>query len=598
MSPVDTASRNLNLAEAPPAAFGRLSRLVFGAKALGLQARRAAVDLGAGLRRHDRASAEGFPILLGEARTPLWGDADPGEQALQAGKVENLRRAARALDGIAVPADALFSFWRQVGRASPGRGYVRGRMLQEGCLIPSVGGGLCQLSNALYDVALQSGCLIVERHPHSRIVPGSTAAVGRDATVAWNYVDLRFRPRQAIRLEARLTADALVMRVWGAQARAPGVTQTEPSALGLGLGGHGGLARSCASCDQVDCHRHEPGPPPTAAPADRAAFLLDESWPEFHALVAEAARASDVLAVPVAQGRAGGARRAWPRVGAVEVRSAPITAARRSLAMRGARTGAASRAAELAGAERLAAALDRFAPPEARRLVVAQSLLPYLWRDGRLGGREVTVLMTRLPLAVLQARLDAAFAAHPERASLGDFRADPELAQWEALALDHARELVSPHQAVLDLFPQKARALAWRLPPAAPRVPPAPGRRRIVFPGPTVARKGAYELRDAARALDLEVVLLGAELEGPGFWAGVRTVTPASGEAWLDGVCAVVQPALVEHAPRRLLSALAAGVPVVATPACGLAGYPGLTLVGEGDGPGLETALARLIDGA
>jgi glycosyltransferase involved in cell wall biosynthesis len=108
--------------------------------------------------------------------------------------------------------------------------------------------------------------------------------------------------------------------------------------------------------------------------------------------------------------------------------------------------------------------------------------------------------------------------------------------------------------------------------------------------GPTIARKGAYEVREAARALDLEVVLPGSELEGPDFWRGVRTRS-ASASNWLDGVAAVVQPALLEDAPRKLLFALANGVPVIATRAGGLPEQDGLTLV-DGDGPSLVEALA------
>jgi hypothetical protein len=62
------------------------------------------------------------------------------------------------------------------------------------------------------DAALQAGCDIVERHGHSRIVPGSAAGHGQDATVAWNYVDLRFAsPDRALRLGAVVTADDLVV---------------------------------------------------------------------------------------------------------------------------------------------------------------------------------------------------------------------------------------------------------------------------------------------------------------------------------------------------------------------------------------------------
>ena len=94
-----------------------------------------------------------------------------------------------------VPAGETFSFWKQVGRATRRRGFVAGRELREGCLVANIGGGLCQLSNALYEAALAAGFEIVERHAHSRRVPGSRAALQRDATVFWNYVDLRFRAR-------------------------------------------------------------------------------------------------------------------------------------------------------------------------------------------------------------------------------------------------------------------------------------------------------------------------------------------------------------------------------------------------------------------
>jgi glycosyltransferase involved in cell wall biosynthesis len=48
----------------------------------------------------------------------------------------------------------------------------------------------------------------------------------------------------------------------------------------------------------------------------------------------------------------------------------------------------------------------------------------------------------------------------------------------------------------------------------------------------------------------------------------VRLAAPEA--HWLDGADLVVFPAFVESQPRRLLAALASGVPVIATPACGL----------------------------
>lgn len=91
--------------------------------------------------------------VLAEIRSPLYAPADVAERELQLGKVENLRVAARSLDGIRVPKGAIFSFWRQVGRPTKARGYVVGRELRQGCLIPTVAGGICQLSNSLYQMA-------------------------------------------------------------------------------------------------------------------------------------------------------------------------------------------------------------------------------------------------------------------------------------------------------------------------------------------------------------------------------------------------------------------------------------------------------------
>lgn len=189
-----------------------LSTTVFAAKMAVFQVRRGLVDLVAAPPRLERAVVD-FPETVAEARSPLVSPEYSGRPEHQAGKIANLRVACAALDGLRLPPGAVFSFWRHVGRPTRARGYVEGRMLQGGSLSPAVGGGLCQLSTALYEIALQANLTILERHAHSRIVPGPNAArAGRDATVAWNYVDLRFAsPDRALRLGAVVTADDLVV---------------------------------------------------------------------------------------------------------------------------------------------------------------------------------------------------------------------------------------------------------------------------------------------------------------------------------------------------------------------------------------------------
>ena len=137
-----------------------------------------------------------------------------------------------------------------------------------------------------------------------------------------------------------------------------------------------------------------------------------------------------------------------------------------------------------------------------------------------------SVLMTRPPMHALQARLDAAFATHPDRATLADVRANPDLVQWEAEALAQAEAVATPHSEIAALFPGRAVHLDWCLPSPVISTREGTPPWRIAFPGPTLARKGAYEVRAAARSLGLEVLLLGADLEGSSFWDGVRTSRP------------------------------------------------------------------------
>jgi glycosyltransferase involved in cell wall biosynthesis len=63
----------------------------------------------------------------------------------------------------------------------------------------------------------------------------------------------------------------------------------------------------------------------------------------------------------------------------------------------------------------------------------------------------------------------------------------------------------------------------------------------------------------------------------------------------LHNVDIVVQPALAEEQPRRLLETLSRGVPVVATEACGIAPQSGLFLVPFGNAEALQKAVEKAL---
>lgn len=120
------------------------------------------------------------------------GDSDP---QLQENKVTNLKIACPTIDGILINPGETFSFWRQVGEATAEKGYLEGMQLSRGEVVRGVGGGLCQLANLLYWMALHSPLEVVERHHHS-FDPfpdeNRTLPFGSGAGVFYNYIDLRF----------------------------------------------------------------------------------------------------------------------------------------------------------------------------------------------------------------------------------------------------------------------------------------------------------------------------------------------------------------------------------------------------------------------
>ena len=539
-----------------------LSNVLYRAKVFGLQGKRLGEDIVAKPRRF--AKTETLPPgVLAEVRSKLWREEDPRERGNEQGKVQNLRVAARSLDRLQIPAGQTFSFWKHVGRTTAAKGYVFGRQIQEGCLIPARGGGICQLTNSLYEAALNAGFVIVERHPHSRKVPGAPTNKP-DATVAWNHVDLRFSPKQNVVLRVFLTRDELVVQFLGEQ-------KVHRTPLPLIQSQAAATANSCATCGTSDCFRSVP----VAIVTSRRAILVDAVWPEYAEYLQREIQTDDLLLLPVDPRRVDRPNYRWPVDKTSDVYAATLQTLIRAWRSRKlAKEGPARRKAALEADEALAKAYARHLGKDVGWLIVYQQFLPFLYRDGHLGGRRCDVFMTRLPIFELQKRLDTAASKSPERKSLSDFRADNALARWEEEALAQAERIITPHTEIAALFPDRAVLLPWSMPPAKPVKPG----NAIAFPGPAIARKGSEVVRDLARALDIPVVLAGSDLEPPGFWDGVDQRRVAIGEFWLDGVACVVQPAVMEDQPRKLLQALACGVPVVATKECGMPPREGLVV--------------------
>lgn len=155
---------------------------------------------------------------LAEVRAPM--SRLGGHPTLERGKRRNVALAATAIDGLILGAGAAFSFWRSVGPLTAGRGFVAGMELASGCAVPAIGGGVCLLSNALYQLAARAGWRILERHGHSAAVADVAAL---DATVAFPHVDLRFAATAPAVISAEVRGDVLVVAAWSEQPAAEAV---------------------------------------------------------------------------------------------------------------------------------------------------------------------------------------------------------------------------------------------------------------------------------------------------------------------------------------------------------------------------------------
>lgn len=559
----------------------RVSSAIFMAKAAMLRATRSVSDLRQPVRRLGHASKRHYPELLAECRSPLWTVESQVENTLQFGKVQNLRKACHQLNHLEAPAGETFSFWKQVGKAKTAAGYAPGRELRQGCLIPSIGGGLCQLSNSLYDLALQIRCEIVERHAHTVVVPRSAAEQGRDATVFWNYVDLRFRPKQNVLLTAVLTQDELLVRFWGRQRL---VSISAPPAASRAASS----VNTCSDCGVSECFRHVSLE--DSALAGRNAFLIEECWPEFEEYAGKMRPGADDLFLPYQSNFKSITRYKWNSEGYRQTCVANTITISASLKERFRMNGTVPPvAAQLARSQRLADYYSARLSLDITHVYVAQSLLPFLWQKGDLGGRSFSVLMTRLPLQELQQRLDTLVGRFPERKSFQEFRAPDWIVQSEAEALECAMNIITPHALLGALFPYKTTMLPWKLLPSKRSRPGS----HIIFPGPSLARKGAFELREVLRDLHHPLRVLQNTTESKEFWNGIPIAI--SSNDWWDEAAVVVQPSFLENNPRPLLRALAAGIPVIATPECGIVDHPLLTLVPAGETDSLREELQRIL---
>ena len=132
-----------------------------------------------------------------------------------ANRRHNVEKAAAYIDGTLLAPGDVFSYNDVVGPRTRRRGWRTAPEYLRGEVVQGTGGGVCQPSSTLYNAVLLANLKIVERTNHS--MPVAYVPAGRDATVSYGSLDLRFQNSTdaPIYIAARAGRGRLTMAIYG-----------------------------------------------------------------------------------------------------------------------------------------------------------------------------------------------------------------------------------------------------------------------------------------------------------------------------------------------------------------------------------------------
>jgi vancomycin resistance protein YoaR len=133
----------------------------------------------------------------------------------------NIGTAARRINGTLLKPDETFSLNKIVGERTRENGFTDGNIISGGKFVLDLGGGVSQSATTTFNAAFFAGLKDVEHKAHSVYI--SRYPVGREATVAWPSVDLKFLndSGHGILVQTIFTAStpgkqgSLTVKIWG-----------------------------------------------------------------------------------------------------------------------------------------------------------------------------------------------------------------------------------------------------------------------------------------------------------------------------------------------------------------------------------------------
>ncbi len=135
------------------------------------------------------------------------------------GREQNISNGVSLINGSVVKPGETFSADEAMRPYTEDHGYTRAGSYENGDVVDSLGGGICQVSTTLYNAVLYAELEVVQRQSHSMRVP--YVDPGRDAAIAGDVKDFKFKnnTKHPIYIYGYVKNEAVTMSIYGIETR-------------------------------------------------------------------------------------------------------------------------------------------------------------------------------------------------------------------------------------------------------------------------------------------------------------------------------------------------------------------------------------------
>lgn len=136
------------------------------------------------------------------------------------GRFANVTNGCKQINGHTVYPGEEFSANAAMEPYTVENGYREGGAYENGRVVSSIGGGICQVSTTLYNAVIRAELEVTQRAPHSMVV--GYVKPSEDAAIAGDYKDFRFKnnTNTPIYIEGYCSNGNVIFNIYGKETRA------------------------------------------------------------------------------------------------------------------------------------------------------------------------------------------------------------------------------------------------------------------------------------------------------------------------------------------------------------------------------------------